>query len=128
MSETYYSGPSQNEVSQNSMQYNMSNDNQSVQQPVAQIPVTTKPRSAYIAALLHLLFGVFGFGYFYRGMNDKAKNCLIMLIVGCVGSVLFGLGAIVITACQIINIVEAVKLFKGDYPLDAYGRPLMQEF
>lgn len=96
--------------------------------PVAQAPAATKPRSAYVAALLHLIFGIFGFGYYYRGMNDKGKNCIIMLIVGIATSFLFGIGSIVITVSQIINMVEAVKLFKGSYPVDAYGRPLMQEF
>ncbi len=96
--------------------------------PPVVAPKTTKPRSAYAAALLHLFFGVLGLGYYYRGMKDKAKNCWIMLIVGAATSVIFGLGAIVILVCQIINIVEAIKLFNGDYPTDAYGRELVQEF
>lgn len=91
-------------------------------------PKTTKPRSAYVAAILHILFGVFGFGYYYRGDYTKAKNCWIMLIAGAAGSALFGLGAIVILVCQIINFVEAVKLFAGKYPTDSFGRELVQEF
>ncbi len=91
-------------------------------------PETTKPRSAYWAALLHLVFGLFGFGYYYRGMKDKAKNCIILLIVGILTSWIFGLGGIALLIGQIINTVEAVKLFRGDYPTDAYGRPLYQEF
>ena len=98
------------------------------QQPVMQAPATTKPRSAYIAALLHLFFGALGLGYYYRGIEDKAKNCWIMLIVGACTSVLFGIGAILITIVTIINMVEAVKLFAGKYPVDAYGRPLALEF
>ena len=93
-----------------------------------QPPETTKPRSAYWAAILHLFFGTLGFGYNYRGMKDKAKNCIIMLIVGIATSWIFGLGGIVIAVCQIINIVEAVKLFNGTITADAYGRTLYQEF
>lgn len=96
-------------------------------QPV-RAPKTTKPRSAYVAAILHILFGVFGLGYYYRGEKEKAKNCWIMLIAGAAGSLVFGLGAIVILVCQIINFVEGVKLFAGEYPVDAYGRELVQEF
>lgn len=96
-------------------------------QPV-RAPKTTKPRSAYVAAILHILFGVFGLGYYYRGEKEKAKNCWIMLIAGVAGSLVFGLGAIVILVCQIINFVEGVKLFAGEYPVDAYGRELVQEF
>ncbi len=95
--------------------------------PVEQAPETTKPRSAYWAAILHLLIGELGFGYYYRGMKDKAKNCIIMFIVGILTSWLF-VGAVLILVVEIINIVEAVKLFKGDYPTDAYGRTLYQEF
>lgn len=91
-------------------------------------PKTTKPRSAYVAALLHLFFGLFGLGYYYRGMKDKARNCWIMLIVGAATSVIFGLGVIVLAVCEIINFVQAIKLFNGDYPVDAYGRELLQEF
>ncbi len=96
-------------------------------QPV-RAPKTTKPRSAYVAAILHILFGVFGLGYYYRGEKEKAKNCWIMLIAGAAGSLVFGLGTIVILVCQIINFVEGVKLFAGEYPVDAYGRELVQEF
>lgn len=96
--------------------------------PVEQAPETTKPRSAYWAALLHLILGQLGFGYYYRGMKDKAKNCIIMLIVGICTSFIFGVGSILLLVLEIINIVEAVKLFKGDYPTDAYGRTLYQEF
>ena len=91
-------------------------------------PETTKPRSAYWAAVLHLLAGYLGLGYYYRGMKDKAKNCIILFVVGLATSWIFGLGAIAVVVCQIINIVEAVKLFRGDYPTDAYGRTLYQEF
>ncbi len=96
-------------------------------QPV-RAPKSTKPRSAYVAAILHILFGVLGLGYYYRGEKEKAKNCWIMLIAGAAGSLVFGLGAIVILVCQIINFVEGVKLFAGEYPVDAYGRELVQEF
>lgn len=98
------------------------------QPPVEQAPETTKSRSAYWAAILHLLIGELGFGYYYRGMKDKAKNCIIMFIVGVCTSWIFGLGGILILVVEIINLVEAVKLFKGDYPTDAYGRTLYQEF
>ncbi len=119
------------------------NANQNYQQPYQQnyqpygaynapapevAPETTKPRSAYWAAVLHVFAGLLGFGYYYRGMKEKAKNCIICFIVGAVLSPLFGIGAIVLCVCQIINLVEAVKLFKGDYQYDAYGRTLYQEF
>lgn len=97
-------------------------------QPVARAPKTTKPRSAYVAAILHIIFGVFGFGYYYRGDYEKAKNCWIMLIAGAAGMIICGLGTIVILVCQIINIVEAIKLFAGKYPVDSFGRELVQEF
>ena len=120
--QAYQGGYQQQEGQQYQQQYV-----QPMQQPLTP-PETTKPRSAYVAALLHVLFGIFGFGYFYRGMQDKAKTCLILTIVGFAASFIFGIGMIVVTICQIINIVEAVKLFRGDYPTDAYGRPLLQEF
>ena len=109
---------------------------QSYQQPVyanmqpapMMPPETTKNRSAYIAALLHIVFGTLGLGYYYRGMKDKAEQMWICLIVGTVTSCLFGLGMIIISVCQIINIVEAIKLFKGDIQTDAYGRKLYLEF
>lgn len=91
-------------------------------------PETTKPRSAYQAALLHILLGVFGLGYYYRGMKEKAKTCIILFIVGLATSWIFGIGGIVILVCEILNVIEGIKLFKGDYPTDAYGRTLYQEF
>lgn len=91
-------------------------------------PETTKNRSAYQAALLHIVFGVFGLGYYYRGMKDKAKTSLILLVVGLATSLIFGIGSIVILVCEILNVIEGVKLFRGDYPTDAYGRTLYQEF
>ncbi len=90
-------------------------------------PETTKPRSAYWAAILHLVLGQFGFGYNYRGMHDKAKKCLIMFIVGVFTSWL-GVGAILIAVVEILNLIEAIKLFMGLYPVDEYGRTLYQEF
>lgn len=97
-------------------------------QPVARAPKTTKPRSAYVAAILHILFGLVGFGYYYRGDYEKAKNCWIMFIAGAAGILVCGLGTIVLLVCIIINIVEAVKLFEGKYPVDSFGRELVQEF
>ncbi len=91
-------------------------------------PETNKPRSAYQAALLHIIFGVLGLGYYYRGMKDKAKTSIILFIVGLATSWIFGIGGIVILVCEILNVIEGVKLFKGDYPTDAYGRTLYQEF
>ena len=52
---------------------------------------------------------------------------IILLIVGVLTS-WFGVGAIVLLVCQILNLIEAVKLFKGDITTDAYGRTLYQEF
>lgn len=96
-------------------------------QTVEQPPETTKPRSAYIAALLHLFSPLLGLGYFYRGDKNKGKNCIIMLIVGAVTSFI-GVGAILIAITAIINLVECIKLFKGEYTVDSYGRKLYQEF
>lgn len=96
--------------------------------PAEQAPETTKPRSAYMAAILHLVFPLLGLGYFYRGNKEKGKNCIIMFIVGAVTSFLFGIGAILIAIVSIINLIEGVKLFKGEYPVDSYGRKLYQEF
>ncbi len=99
---------------------------QSVMQETQQ--TSGKPRSAYIAGLLHLFIPLLGLGYFYRGMNDKGKNCIIMFIVGICTSWIFGIGAILLLIVEIINMVEAVKLFSGSTKFDAYGRPLMAEF
>lgn len=112
-------------------QYNMPPIPPQAQMPMnapAAVTNVTKPRSAYWAALLHIFLGLFGFGYYYRGMNDKAKNCIIMLVVGILTSVIFGIGAVVITICEVINIVEAIKLFNGSITQDAYGRTLYMEF
>lgn len=90
-------------------------------------PRTTKPRSAYAAGLLHLFLGMLGFGYSYRGMEDKARNCWIMLLVGVLTSFIF-VGVILLAVVQIINIVEAIKCFAGKVTVDAYGREMLQEF
>lgn len=87
-----------------------------------------KPRSAYIAAILHLLFPMFGLGYYYRGIDEKGRNCWIMFIVGVLTSFIFGIGAIVLLVAEILNIIEAIKLFKGDITTDVYGRTLYPEF
>lgn len=87
-----------------------------------------KPRSAYIAAILHLLFPMFGLGYYYRGIDEKGRNCWIMFIVGVLTSFIFGIGTIVLLIAEILNIIEAIKLFKGDITTDAYGRTLYPEF
>ena len=118
----------QQSAEQNYQQYQQNNYQPYQPYTPPQPPETTKPRSAYWAGLLHIVFGVLGLGYYYRGMNDKAKNCIIMLIVGIATSFIFGIGAIVIAVCQIINIVEGVKLFNGTITTDAYGRTLYQEF
>lgn len=94
-------------------------------------PVTVepqKPRSAYVAGLLHLIFPFFGIGYYYRGMDEKGRNCWIMAIVGILTSFIFGIGSILLVIVEIINIVEAVKLFKGDITVDAKGRTLYPDF
>lgn len=119
----YQSQPEQQPYQQ--YQYQAQPQYQYGQPPVA--PPTNKPRSAYFAALLHLFFATLGLGYFYRGMNDKGKNCIIMLIVGAVTAFL-GVGVILIAVVEIINLVEAIKLFSGKTTKDAYGRDLYQEF
>lgn len=110
-------------------------------------PVTEPqtPRSAYIAALLHIFFPILGFGFFYRAENAKGHFCfrlgLLGLIVVAFGfclnvvsananiSIFFILiGALLVVAIWIWNLFEAVKLFSGESTEDQKGRTLHQDF
>ena len=75
------------------------------------------PKSKLAAGLIAIFIGSLGIHNFYLGYTKKA---VIQLLLTLLGGWLFGIGAI---AAEIWAIVDAVKIFQGQYP-DANGVPL----
>ena len=74
---------------------------------------TTSDKSKIAAGLLGIFLGTLGIHKFYLGYT---KEAVIMLVVGLVGSFLFGLGAIVM---GIIGLIEGIMyLTKSDADFD----------
>ncbi len=79
-------------------------------------PEPRPQRSAYIAAILAFVGGMFGLHNFYL---DYKKTAWIQLIVTLVGFV-FTLG-IASLAMEVWAIIDAVKILKGEINLDGTG-------
>ena len=103
--------------------------NQQYQQPY-QPPVNTgytpapRPqRSAYIAAILAFMGGMFGLHNFYL---DNKNRAICQLVVSLVGIVLtFGVATI---AMEIWAIVEGIKILRGDINTDGTGALIKMSF
>lgn len=100
-------------------------ENAYTQQPPVQenipeyIPAPKPQRSAYVAAFLALFFGVFGLHDFYLDRHNKAIIKLLVSLLGC------GIGAVII---EIISIIDAVKLLKGEINVDGKGEMIKLGF
>lgn len=75
-------------------------------------PAPKPQKSAYVAAFLALLFGVYGLHDFYLDRKNKGLVKLLVSLLGC------GVGIIVI---QIISIIDAIKILKGEINTDGNG-------
>ena len=100
-------------------------DNSHTQQQMNQgdipeyIPAPMPQRSAYVAAFLALFFGAFGLHDFYLDRNTKGIIKLLVTLLGC------GIGAIII---EIISIIDALKLLKGEINVDGRGEMIKPGF
>lgn len=83
-----------------------------------QSPVAKEPKSRLVAAILGLVFGVFGIHNYYLGYKSKA---IAQLLLGTLGIILCGLGPII---SLIWAFVEAISLLSGSINEDGYGKPL----
>lgn len=99
---------------------------QSTQQPVpADAPARTdfpegyKIKKKLVAVVLAVTVGMFGIHNYYLGNNSKA---LAQLLVCLLGSLLFGLGAIV---AYVWAIVEAILIFSEKEDKDANGYKIL---
>ncbi|MBQ8209334.1 MAG: NINE protein [Clostridia bacterium] len=91
--------------------------NASYQQPDEKYTPEPRPqRSAYVAAILAFVGGMFGLHNFYL---DYKKTAWIQLIVSLVGFVLtFGIASI---AMEVWAIIDGIKILKGEINLDGTG-------
>lgn len=86
-------------------------------------PAPRPQRSAYIAAILAFLGGMFGLHNFYL---DNKNRAICQLVVSLVGLVLtFGTATI---AMEIWAIVEGVKILRGDINTDGTGALIKMSF
>lgn len=83
------------------------------------IPAPIPQRSAYVAAFLALFFGVFGLHDFYLDRKNKGFIKLLVSLLGC------GIGPFII---QIISIIDALKLLKGEINVDGRGEMIKNGF
>ena len=84
--------------------------------PAANAPEYTpapKPqRSAYVAAFLALIFGVYGLHDFYLDRKNKGLLKLLLTLLGC------GVGVFV---SLVLSIIDAIKILKGEINTDGNG-------
>lgn len=79
-------------------------------------PAPRPQRSAYIAAILSIIGGMFGLHNFYL---DNTKRAIIQLVVSLVGLVFtFGVATI---AMQVWAVTEGLRLLKGEINTDGTG-------
>lgn len=83
------------------------------------IPAPAPQRSAYVAAFLALFFGMFGLHDFYLDRKNKGFIKLIVTLLG------FGIGAFVM---QILSVIDALKLLKGEINVDGRGEMIRHGF
>lgn len=98
-------------------QYNTPPFTGNFQQPDEKYTPEPRPqRSAYIAAILAFVGGMFGLHNFYL---DYKKTAWIQLVVSLVGFVLtFGIASI---AMEVWAIIDAIKILKGEINIDGTG-------
>ena len=75
-------------------------------------PAPKPQKSAYIAAFLALIFGVYGLHDFYLDRKNKGLVKLLVTLLGC------GVGPFV---SMVLSIIDAVKLLKGEINTDGNG-------
>lgn len=111
-------------------QYQPPNYTGQAQQPYTQQPYNTAPpmytapvgypqKSRIAAALLAILFGVFGVHNYYLGNTGRGTA---QLLLGTLGIALCGIGPIV---SAIWSLVEGIQLLKDTVPADGHGIPFI---
>lgn len=99
------------------------NQQQYAQPNPAYTPAPRPQRSAYIAAILSFIGGMFGLHNFYL---DNKKTATIQLVVSLVGLVFtFGIASI---AMEIWAITEGMKILKGEINTDGTGAMIKMGF
>ena len=83
------------------------------------IPTPIPQRSAYVAAFLALFFGIFGLHDFYLDRKTRGWIKLAVTLLG------FGIGAVII---EIVSVIDALKLLKGEINVDGRGEMIKQGF
>ncbi len=83
------------------------------------IPAPVPQRSAYVAAFLALFFGIFGLHDFYLDRKNKGFLKLLVSLLGC------GIGPVII---QVLSIIDALKLLKGEINVDGRGEMIKPGF
>ncbi len=123
--ETYYTPPVAAYVPQQNQQ-NQQGQYYAPQQPaVTEVPARTdypegyKIKKKLVAVILASTVGMFGIHNYYLGNNSRA---LAQLLVCLLGSLVFGLGAIV---AYVWAIVEAILIFAEKSDKDANGYKIM---
>ena len=120
--ETYYVPPvaAQPYAQQQGQQQYYQPQPQPVEVPArTDYPEGYKIKKKLVAVTLAVTLGMFGIHNYYLGNNNKA---LAQLLVCLIGSLLFGLGAIV---AYVWAIVEAVLIFTENEDKDANGYKIM---
>lgn len=128
---TYTPEPEQNpyQPPQYTQQYQPPNYTGQAQQPYQQpynavppmyaAPIGYPQKSRIAAALLGILFGVFGVHNFYLGNTGRGTA---QLLLGTLGLGLCGIGPIV---SAIWGFVEGIRLLKDTVPTDGHGIPFI---
>lgn len=82
-------------------------------------PAPRPQRSAYVAAFLAIILGMFGVHNFYL---DRKSKAIVQLIIGACGAFLtFGIAT---AAMEVWAVIDAVKLLKGEINTDGTGAPI----
>lgn len=86
-------------------------------------PAPRPQRSAYVAAILAFLGGLFGLHNFYL---DNKNRAICQLVVSLVGILLtFGIATV---AMEVWAIIEGVKILRGDINTDGTGALIKMSF
>lgn len=92
--------------------------------PLANTPVIQvqhPAKSGVVAGLLQLFLGWFGLGRFYLGYTSIGGIQLVLGITGLVGTMMCGLGLIVLVPLSLWLLIEGIMMIAGAIP-DASGQ------